>query len=422
MASGLILIVDDDQPFAETLKKILATSGYSAVVVDNGEDALSTVSVDPNAFALAILDIRLGEEDGLDVLAALRKEFEDLPAIMVTGFGTVKTAVDAMHLGAFDFLEKPFSRERLLTAVERALERYRLLSENRLLKSQLDATRDYSIMNTQNPLFIKALEMARQVSPTDATVLLTGETGTGKERVANFIFENSSRKNGPFIRINGAALSEHLLEAQLFGHRKGAFTGATESRKGLFEEAGGGTIFLDEIGDISPAFQVKLLRVIQEHEYLPVGDTIPRHTDARIITATNRDLKEAVRGGFFREDLFYRLSVFSIDLPPLRKRPEDIPLLSSVFIERANKRLGKAVRGLSIDSFELLKSYTWPGNVRELENVIERAVILASGEWLRPVDFHIPGQNIAQAASFQPDGAGPLLSLAQVEKLHIASV
>jgi two-component system response regulator HydG len=421
MASGLILIVDDDAAFAETLRKILATAGYSSVAVDTGAEAKKAIAVDPSAFALAILDVRLQEEDGLSILEELRTEYENIPAIMVTGFGSVQTAVEAMRLGAFDFLEKPFGRERLLGTVERAIERYRLLTENRLLRSQIEAGRDLSIMNTQCPAFLKVLEMARHVAPTDATVLLTGETGTGKERVANYIFDNSLRRNGPFIRLNGAALSEHLLEAQLFGHRKGAFTGATQSRKGLFEEASGGTIFLDEIGEVSPGFQVKLLRVIQEREYIPVGDTRSRKTDVRVIAATNRDLKEAVRLGHFREDLYFRLSVFSLSLPPLRQRMEDLTLLSSAFIERAQKRLGKNVKGLSVEAFELLTSYDWPGNVRELENVIERAVILSTGEWLRPADFHI-GTNTKAASDSEILWPEDALPLREVERHYISEM
>lgn len=418
MAKGAILIIDDDHAFAETIRRMLTLDGYSCAVASDQEEALGTLTADPTLFDLALLDMRLGDSDGLELLPKLIALRPDFPVILSTAFGTVQNAVDAMRLGAFDFLTKPFPRERLLSTIERALERFRLVRENELLKSQLKTERGRRTLQTASPAFSMVLEMARRVAPTDATVLLTGETGTGKEGVAQLIYELSQRNRRSFVRVNCAALAENLLEAQLFGYTKGAFTGADESRIGLFEEASGGTLFLDEIGDISASLQTKLLRVIQEGEFMPVGETRSRTTNVRIIAATNRDLKAAVAQGHFRDDLYYRLNVFSLHLPSLKDRLEDLPILTRTFVDESNRRAGKPVKGLNREAEERCRSYSWPGNVRELKNMIERAVILCQGEWIGPELLGLS----AAGPSLGPRVGEELKPLWQVEKEYISTV
>ncbi len=421
MKSDLILVIDDDTAFAETQRKTLALEGYSCVVATTGNEGITAIKTDPGAFRLVLLDLRLPDIDGLNVLKKIKALRGDLPIVMFTAFGTIRTAVDAIQLGAFDFLLKPFPRERLLSTIERSLESQSLARENKLLKEQLEAARESGDMATNSEAFLRVLEMAKQVAPTDTTILITGETGTGKERVANIIFNWSKRKGLPFLKVNCAALTESLLESQLFGHRRGAFTGANEARKGLFEEAAGGTIFLDEIGDVSPSLQKKLLRVLQEGEFIPVGENTPRHTDVRIIAATNRDLYASVQAGIFREDLYYRLNVFSIKLPPLRERTDDMALLVREFIEQAAVRTGKTIKGLTVAAIDSCMDYSWPGNVRELQNLIERAAILCKGEW---IDAEMLGIGAVQKQLADGDFSWPSrdLPMKEVEKAYVAEM
>ncbi len=411
-----ILIVDDDQPFAATLQTTLELEGHEAETVHTAAEAARLVRTDPEVFDLALVDLRLPDADGLQLLQELLAICPDLPAVILTAYGSVQTAVEAMRFGAFDFLLKPFPRERLLGTVDRAVERDRLVRENRALRRQVEAVEPGDPVG-RSPRFLEVLELARRAAPTDATVLLLGETGTGKERLARYLHRRSRRADRALLTVNCAALADALLESQLFGHRRGAFTGAEETRKGLFEEADGGTLFLDEVGDVSAALQAKLLRVLQEGEFLPVGDTVPRRTDVRVIAATNRDLAAAVAAGSFREDLYYRLHVVTLTLPPLRDRPEDIPAMVEEFVAESARRTGRTVKGLTPGALDACLDYPWPGNVRELKNVVERAVILAPGEWID-----------APSLGLATPGPGPAEPLAedrplwQVERDHIFRV
>lgn len=382
MENQLILIIDDDTAFAETQRKTLALEGYTCVVENTGQEGIDAVTKSPGEYKLVLLDLRLPDVDGLSVLRSIKSLAPELPVVIFTGFGTVQNAVEAIRYGALDFILKPFPRERLISTVKKSFESQNLVAENRFLKEQLEASRENRGVAAASETFNRVLEMARQVAPTDTTILITGETGTGKERVANLLYGWSKRKGSPFLKVNCAALSENLLESQLFGHRRGAFTGANEERKGFFEEANGGTIFLDEIGDVSPALQKKLLRVLQEGEFIPVGNTSTRKTDVRILAATNRNLSASVRSGIFREDLYYRLNVFSLKLPPLRERVDDIPLLVEEFVGKTSVQVGKTIKGLTVAAMDACMEYCWPGNIRELQNVMERASILCQSEWI----------------------------------------
>ncbi|GAB6063997.1 sigma-54-dependent transcriptional regulator [Deferrisoma palaeochoriense] len=421
MEPNRLLLVDDDRVLARTLARSLALAGYEVETASTAEAARRAFHADPEALDLALLDLRLPDGDGLELLEEFRQARPDLPCLVLTAYGSVQTAVEAMRRGAVDFLMKPFPREKLLASVERALERRRLLDENERLRRQLRQTRKSGTIATQSPAFAAVLEMVRRAAPTDATVLITGETGVGKERLAALVHEWSRRRDAPFLTVNCAALAESLLDSQLFGHVRGAFTGADEDRRGLFEEADGGTLFLDEVGDVSPALQAKLLRVLQEGECLPVGATRPRKVDVRIVAATNRDLATDVRAGRFREDLYYRLHVFTVRVPPLRERLEDLPALVQAFVEEANRKTGRAVRGLSAAALEACRAYPWPGNVRELKNVVERAVILCPGEWIGP-DLLALGEAAGPTAEGEIRWPGRNLTLREVEAAYIAEV
>lgn len=421
MPADSILVVDDDRALAETLCKSLRLEGYRATAAFGGREAAGRVAEDPMGFGLALLDLRLPDVDGLELLKDLRGINADLACVVLSAHGTVQAAVEAMRLGAQDFLVKPFPREKLLATVARGLERSRLVEENRMLRERLRREHAEQGPVGRSAAFARSLDLIRSVAPTEATVLLTGETGTGKEHAAALVHRWSRRADGPFLSVNCAALAESLLESQLFGHVKGAFSGAYEARRGLFEEARGGTLFLDEIGDVSPSLQVKLLRVLEEREFLPVGAPRPRKTDVRIVAATNRDLKAEVGAGRFREDLYYRLHVFQVVLAPLRERVEDIDLLAQVFVVDANRRLGRSVRGFRDQALGLLRAHSWPGNVRELRNEVERCVILCPGEWIGPELVSVgTGGSAARGNGFLwPEQT---FSLRQVEGAYVAEV
>ncbi len=372
----VILVVDDDPGIRESFRLILEDS-YDVLCVPDGGQALETLrsyQVD-----LVLLDIRLPDMDGIEVLERLRTLDEHLDVILVTAVQTVRTAVATMKLGAFDYLTKPFEEEEILSVVRRALEKRALDREVAYLRTELARQHDFEELVGRHPSMQKLYRLIGNVARTPVTVLITGESGTGKELVARAIHHQGPRREGPFVPVNLAAIPETLMESELFGHERGAFTGASQRRLGKFELAHGGTLFLDEIAALRVDLQAKILRVLQEREIERVGGTRHIKVDVRIIAATNADLKKAIRAGTFREDLYYRLDVVQIPVPPLRERREDIPLLMDHFIRKYNQRFGKRLTHVSPKALEVLRQAPWPGNVRELENMIERAVALSDG-------------------------------------------
>ncbi len=371
--AGRILLVEDDRSLATVLSLTLKEKGYSVEHVMDGESGATALL--RGGLDLALLDLNLPKLSGLDVLRRLVQSPGEHPAVVViTANGTVESAVEAMKLGAADYLVKPFSMDELTLRVERARERQQLKTENRALRRQLNAAASPDHFVGQSRTFRETLALLRQVADSDATVLLTGESGTGKELAAQFLHAHSRRADGPLVVVNCAAIPETLIESELFGHVKGAFTGAVGDHAGKFERAGGGTLFFDEIGELKPSLQAKLLRAIQEREVERVGGTKPIPVDVRLVAATKGDLKEAVAGKRFREDLYYRLNVVPVVLPPLRERLEDLPLLAAHVL----KKLGVPEVTLAPEALALMKNYRWPGNVRELEHALERAVVLRS--------------------------------------------
>ena len=379
--SARILVVDDEEIVIRSCVRILASHGYEVDSAAEGREALR--KVEEGGYDLVILDIMMPKMDGLEVLQRIKEAHPDIDVIMVTGLSQIETAVRAMKLGAFDYLSKPFDPDELQLVVSRALERRQLLAENSQLKSQLSAKYSFENIVGASPAMQKVYALIAKCAPTSSTVLITGESGTGKELIARAIHFNSLRKDKPFVAVDCNALSETILESELFGHIKGAFTGASADKKGMFEIANGGTLFLDEISNLSLSTQAKLLRVVQEREFRAVGDTRTQSTNIRLITATNKDLQEMVQAGTFREDLFYRINIFPIRLPPLRERREDIPALAFHFLRQFAKELDKEVGELSEGALAALTNHAWPGNVRELENAIHRAVILTGDKVVR---------------------------------------
>ena len=370
-----VLLVDDDPDFCEALGDRLRAQGFQVTVADRGAEALRLCREEPPAIVL--LDLVLPGMDGMAVLETIRREEPDVLVIVITGHGTIARAVEAMKKGAYDFVSKPVDARHLEIVLGKALERQALRDANALLSSELGDR--YAAIVGDSPQMREVLDVARRVAPSGATVLLLGESGTGKEVIARAIHRWSRRGDQPFVVVNCVALSEELLESELFGHEKGAFTGAHQQKRGKLEVAHGGTVFLDEIGDIRPALQAKLLRVLQDQTFERVGGTREIQTDVRFVAATNRDLRAAVRDGLFRLDLYYRLDVVSLTLPPLRERAGDVPALTQHFLERFRRELEARPNGLTPEALACLRRYAWPGNVRELENVIERAAVLADG-------------------------------------------
>jgi two-component system response regulator PilR (NtrC family) len=369
-----ILVVDDERSMRELLAIVLGREGYEVVVAENGRQALDELERRP--VDLLISDIHMPDMTGLDVLRTAKGMNPDLAGIMVTAFASTETAIEALRMGAYDYIHKPFNVEELKIVVLGALERRRLRRENVLLKRALGERHQFSNIIGRSESMLAVFELIETIAQTSSTVLVTGESGTGKELAARAIHFNSLRKDRPFVAVNCGALTETLLESELFGHVRGAFTGAATNKKGLIEVAERGTIFLDEVGEMSPLMQVKLLRVLQERVFRRVGGTDEIAADIRIITATNRDLAQMVAENRFREDLYYRINVIPLHLPPLRERGEDIPILAEHFVTRFAAELGKPVQGLAAESLSLLVQYHWPGNIRELENAMERAVAL----------------------------------------------
>jgi len=380
-----ILVVDDEEIILKSCQRILNGANFELEMVRNGHDALRRI--EESHFDVVILDIMMPEIDGLEVLQRVKESHPDIDVIMITGLSQIDVAVRAMKFGAFDYLPKPFEPDELKRVVERALERRRLLRENLSLKSAVSSKYRFENIIGSSPAMQSVYRLIAQCAPTHSTVLITGESGTGKELIARAIHHNSLRSDAPFVAVDCTSLSENLLESELFGHVRGAFTGAVVNKRGLFDEARGGTLFLDEIGNIPLSIQAKLLRVIQEREFRAVGDTNTRTADVRLIAATNKDLRAMVREGTFREDLFYRLNVFPIRVPPLRERRDDIPALAQHFLARCNRELGKHIEGFSADALQVLRDYDWPGNVRELENAVHRAAILATDGRIRRAHF-----------------------------------
>ncbi len=379
--SARILVVDDEEIVIRSCLRILEGNGYEIDVAHDGHDALR--KVESNTYDVMILDIMMPNLGGLEVLRRVKETHPDVDVIMITGLSQIDTAVQAMKLGAFDYISKPFEPDELKLVVQRARERRQLLQENLNLKSAVSSKYRFDNIIGSSPPMQAVYRLVAQCAPTSSTVLLTGESGTGKELIARAIHYNSLRKDKPFVPVDCNSLSENLLESELFGHVKGAFTGAVTSKKGMFEVAGSGSLFLDEIGNFSPATQAKLLRVLQEREFRAVGDTRTQTANFRLITATNRDLNAMVVAGTFRDDLYYRINIFPIHVPALRDRRDDILALAYHFLKTFSAELGKKVTDISEGAMSALTNYSWPGNVRELENVIQRAAILTSDAVIR---------------------------------------
>src|SRR5512143_3615965 len=382
-----ILVVDDEQSLRDFLAIMLKKEGHDVVTAEDGTHAMNAVQSE--IFDLVISDVKMPVIDGIGVLRSVKEISPETVVIMITAYATAETAVEAMKLGASDYIIKPFKVDELKLIINNSLEKRHLRKENILLKREIKSRAGFENFIGKSEAMQKVFTLIRQVAETNSTVLITGESGTGKELVAKAIHFNSPRKNGPFVTVNCGALPETLLESELFGYLKGAFTGATSNKQGLFEAADGGTIFLDEISATTPALQIKLLRVLQEREFMRVGGTAAIRVDVHIIAASNQDLRAEVTKGAFREDLYYRLNVIPIHLPPLRARREDIPSLIDFFLAKMSRKDGRREgdrvqeKKMDADAMKALMSYQWPGNVRELENMIERLAIIAPGETIR---------------------------------------
>ena len=376
MEKKVILIVEDDPTVGESLCLLFKKKGYDMLLASNGKEALHLFR--QRVVDLVITDVVMPKMDGIELLVAIKGLRPETEVIVISAQGTIEKAVQAMKLGAFDFIEKPINPRVISLLVERALEKQTLILQNRDLRSRLEEKFHFKNIVGRSEKMVRVFELIRHIAPYDSSVLIIGESGTGKELIANAIHYNSPRASMPFIKVSCASLSEGIIESELFGHEKGAFTGAIASRKGRFELAHQGTLFLDEVEDIPPATQIKLLRVLQEGEFERVGGNRTIKVNLRIIAASNRDLQEAVKGGAFREDLYYRLNVVNIKLPPLRDRKDDIPFLANFFTEKYNKKYHLKVKGISQKAMNLLTDYEWTGNVRELENTIESVLVINS--------------------------------------------
>ncbi|MGM0596819.1 MAG: sigma-54-dependent transcriptional regulator [Myxococcota bacterium] len=383
--SPLILVVDDEKSILKSLSRILIRENYQVITC---EDPRKAVDILRNEYvALLLSDLKMKNIDGLSLLKMSRKISPESEIIIMTAYGSVEVAVEAIKEGAYDFITKPIKKAQLLKTIDKALEKQKLVRENRILRKKLALRKNQNILVGNSPVFKKTMDLISQVSDSKANVLIYGESGTGKELAAQTIHNLSPRSEEPFVAVNCAALPESIIESELFGYVKGAFTGASSGRQGRFIQADGGTLLLDEIGELASHLQVKLLRVLQEGVIEQVGADKPVQTDIRLIAATHKDLKKEVEKGKFREDLFYRLNVINVNMPPLRNRLDDIPLLVTHFIEKFNKKNNKEIKGIDDSALEILSSYHWPGNVRELENIIERAVVLTREDIIRIKDL-----------------------------------
>lgn len=409
MASERILIVDDEDGMRRLLSRVLTREGYDTVAVGSGAEALRLVANE--RFDLVVTDIKMPEMDGLQLLEELKEYQPSLLVIVITAYGTIENAVQALRSGAYDYIAKPFENDEIRLTVAKALERDRLLAENRYLHAELEGRYDFSGIIGGSPAMQQVYEMVLSVAASNANVLITGESGTGKELLARSIHYNSPRKEQPFIVLNSAAISEGVLESELFGHEKGAFSGAIDTRKGRFERADQGTLFIDEVAEMSMTAQVKLLRVIQEHEFERVGGNKTISVNVRIVAATNKILEDQIKDGKFREDLYYRLNVVNINVPPLRSRREDIEPLTKHFLEKYSAETGKKITELTPRALSCLLAHDWPGNIRELQNAIERAVVLAKGSVLTPRDFPQGMQGGDQICLQIPEKGGSLTDI-----------
>ena len=417
MTQEKILICDDEEGILIYLKKLLQTQGYQVETFNAGAALLRRLKEgDPGDADLVLQDVRMPDLDGISVLQEVKKLRPSLPIVIMTAFGTIDAAVEAIKLGAYDYVTKPFPKEKILSVLKNALEKEQLLQENRALKSELGKPILQDSIVFKSHVFQETYDLTLQVAASEANILVLGESGTGKELIAGAIHYNSHRKERRFLSINCAALSETLLESQLFGHVRGAFTGAVTSQKGLLEEADGGTLFLDEVGDMSLSIQAKLLRVIQERDFIPVGATKAKNADIRFVAATNKNLEREVQQGRFREDLYYRLNVINIPLPPLRERRDDVEPLCLHFLKKYSLKMKKVVTGLTPEALQLLCAYDWPGNIRELENVIERAVILARSSLVTSKELPIWRKSPENTATREVK----MVSLENMEREHIA--
>jgi two-component system, NtrC family, response regulator AtoC len=414
-----VLVVDDEETFRYLLSSLIGTAGYA---VDTAADGVAAINaVQSKLYHVVLLDIRMPKVDGIEVLKFIKNNHPGIEVIMLTGTSDVKTAVECMRLGAYNFITKPTTADELLSTIGRAIERRQLMIDNFLMKDQLDRLQGTQEMVGNSEAFQKVLEIAAKVAPTESTVLIQGNSGTGKELIANFIFKNSLRASAPFVTLNCASIPDTLIESELFGYEKGSFTDARATKPGIVEIANNGTLFLDEIGDISSVVQPKILRFIQSGEFRRVGGNTTLNADVRILSATNKNLKDEVREGRFREDLLYRLNVITIEIPPLRQRKQDIPLLVAAFL--ANRMKTKVKTSISQKAMEVLMEYDWPGNIRELENVIERAAILCRNNLIEPADLSLPNAPMTLPASGSGDQKiGTAVALKEIERYHIEGV
>jgi two-component system response regulator AtoC len=424
MHAAKILVVDDDAVARELLAEALKHEGYHVEAYGSGEEAIARGR--EGRVDLVLTDIRMGAVDGLTVLREFKRMSQDTAIVVLTAFGSLEGAIEAIKQGAYDYLAKPFKKEEIKLVVQRSLDHCRLLRENTKFREELKSKDEWSPLVGSSPAMLEVYKLVARVSETRSTVLLQGESGTGKELIARAIHGNSPRRDKPFVPVNCGALPDTLLESEMFGYEKGAFTGAVGTKTGLFESANGGTLFLDEVGELGQALQVKLLRVMQDHEVRRVGGTNSIKVDVRIIAATNRDLEQLVKEGKFRDDLFYRLNVVRITLPSLKEREEDIPMLAHYFLQKCAAGATTAVRGFHPDTMECLNRYRWPGNVRELENAIERAVSLSQGPLLTPDDLPASLRQASGPAEQKPGipemAESVYLTLEEVEKRHLTRV
>jgi two-component system response regulator HydG len=420
-ATNTILVVDDDTAHRTMLRTLIGGWGYEIAEADDGEAAIEKVK--EHSYDLVLMDVRMVTVSGLEALDKIKSFNPAIPVIIMTAYSSVETAIEALKQGAHDYLTKPLEFDKLKITIERAMEHTQLKEENRLLKESLGKHFDRQNIIGRSPAMVALLESVAQVAPSEATVLISGESGTGKELIAGAIHFNSHRKDGPFVKINCAAITETLLESELFGHEKGAFTGAERRKEGRFYQAHSGSLFLDEVSEMSLLMQVKLLRVLQERELTRVGGETTIKVDVRVMAATNKNLMDLINKGVFREDLYYRLNVVGLEIPPLRQRREDIPLLAQHFLEAFAVKNRKDIKGFTPRAMDHFIKYDWPGNVRELMNAVERAVVLTRSEYLAPEDFLIiqgtvasDNEALSKTDHLNSDGH---LSLEEVEKTTI---
>ena len=415
MSNGKLLIVDDEKVALKNLEHVMKKEGYEVIATQSGANAL--MHLEKQRFDVVLTDLRMEKVDGMQVLQKCRDGGSDTEVILITGFATLESAVEAMKHGAYYYIAKPFRLDEVRKVVAEAMAKIRLRRDNQALREQVESYQGKVRIITQDGEMQRLLDMARQIAPTDCNVLITGESGTGKELFAHYLHHQSKRADGPFVAVNCGAFNEDLLANELFGHVKGAFTGALTEKKGLLVAADGGTLFLDEITEMSPAMQVKLLRVIQEREVQPLGATVPQKVDVRFVAATNRDVQDMVKGSEFRQDLYFRLNVVNLQIPSLAKRKEDVPLLAYHFLQKCAARMGKPVTEIGAEAMQLLKTYDFPGNVRELENIVERGVAVATGNSIEAASLPDDLRDLAIRTFRKKEGRLP--SLEEQERDYI---